>query len=103
MTAAENAATVVLTWDVSTTPLEAIERTLYALADVLSGSISQTDGFWRLTGYPKRDEDLEDLAHRIRQDVTDQALRLRIAERTDAIRTAVFALAFSRSGLSTDS
>lgn len=35
----------------------------------------------------------------MRQEVTDQTLRVRIAERTDPIRNLVFALAFSRSGL----
>jgi His-Xaa-Ser system protein HxsD len=88
-----------LSWDKITTPLEAIDRATYALANRLTGSVSDAGESWTLTVHPRENADPHLLAHRIRQEVTDQTLRLRIAERTDPIRNLVFALAFSRSGL----
>lgn len=87
-------------WSRETVPLEAIERALYELADRVTGEIFPVGDCWRVTLYPRGTEDgVEDLAARLRQEVTDQTLRLRIAQRTDPIRNVVFALAFSRSGL----
>lgn len=89
-----------MTWDQATTPLEAVERALYALADRVTGTIADTGDSWRLTAHP-RATGTEDsvLSHRLRQEVNDQTLRVRIAQRTDPIRNLVFALAFSRTDL----
>jgi His-Xaa-Ser system protein HxsD len=87
-------------WDQSTVPLEALERALYALADQVTGSLESAGDMWRMLVHPRgpvRDREL--LTHRLRQEVNDQTLRVRIAERTDPVRNLVFALAFSRSGL----
>jgi len=92
-----------LSWPKQTTPLEALERALYALADRLSGVTGESDDLWTVQIHPRStNADYGDLAHAVRQEVTDQTLRVRIAERTDPIRNLVFALAFSRSGLATD-
>ena len=40
-----------------------------------------------------------ELSHRIRAEVIDQALRLRIAAQTEPLRNLIFALAFSQTGL----
>lgn len=89
-----------LSWDKATTPLEAIERSLYALADRLTGSVSESGHTWTVTIYPRASNTGQEmLEHRLRQEVNDQVLRVRIAERTDPVRNLVFALAFSRSGL----
>jgi His-Xaa-Ser system protein HxsD len=89
-----------LSWPQQTTPLEAIERALYALAEEVTGVVASSDGSWEGEFHPRSSNaDPNALAHRIRQEVTDQTLRLRIAERTDPIRNLVFAMAFSRSGL----
>lgn len=90
----------VMSWDKVTTPLEAIERASYALADQFSGAVSDGGSSWALSVHPRSARaNIEALEHRVRQEVNDQALRVRIAERTDPIRNLVFALAFSRSGL----
>lgn len=89
-----------LSWSKQTTPLEAIERALYALADQLTGVVSASADAWDAEVHPRSaNADQAALAHRIRQEVNDHTLRLRIAERTDPIRNLVFAMAFSRSGL----
>lgn len=89
-----------MSWTKATTPLEAIERALYALADQASGVTSEVDQRWTVLICPRSaTADPDALRHRFRQEVTDQTLRLRIAERTDPIRNLVFALAFSKSGL----
>jgi His-Xaa-Ser system protein HxsD len=91
---------LVLQFDKSTVPIEAIERALYALADQLTGTIVAEAGCWAVSAYARSElPDGTDLAHRVRQEVNDQTLRVRIAERTDPLRNLVFALAFSRSGL----
>jgi His-Xaa-Ser system protein HxsD len=89
-----------LQWDKRTVPLEAIERAAYALADQVTGVVTDAEEGWRLDVYCRAPgADLDQLAHRLRQEVNDQALRLKIAERTEPIRNLVFALAYSRSGL----
>lgn len=91
---------VELAWDKATTPLEAVERALYALADRVTGTIADAGDTWRLTAHPRcATNELSVLTHRLRQEVNDQSLRVRIAERTDPVRNVVFALAFSRTGI----
>lgn len=88
---------VTLRWSQETVPSEAIERALYALADRVSGSVAPDGDEWLLQAHPRDPAgDTEGLRHRIRQEVTDQSLRLKIAARTDPLRNVVFALAFSR-------
>lgn len=88
---------IVMTWARSTTPLEAVERALYALAEQVTGSITEIDAIWEVVVHPRSaNASRERLEHQLRQEVTDQTLRLRIAERTDPVRNLVFALAFSR-------
>jgi His-Xaa-Ser system protein HxsD len=94
-----NAVLITMSWAKSTTPLEAIERALYALADQVSGTTADREPDWEVSIHPRSETaDRERLEHQLRQEVTDQTLRVRIAERTDPIRNLVFALAFSRSG-----
>lgn len=89
-----------LEWDRRTVPLEALERALYAVAEELTGTIEQRDDSWLTALHPRGPHAAPHaLAHRLRQEVNDQVLRVRIAERTDPLRSLVFALAFSRSGL----
>lgn len=89
-----------MSWDRTTTPLEALERSIYALAEQLTASVSDAGSAWSVTVHPRGPQaDPESLAHRLRQEVNDQTLRVRIGERTDPIRNLVFALAFSRSDL----
>lgn len=91
---------LVLQFDKSTVPIEAIERALYALADQLTGTIVAEPECWAVSAFARAElPDSAALAHRVRQEVNDQTLRVRIAKRTDRLRNLVFALAFSRSGL----
>lgn len=94
------AAPLVVCWPKEVTPVEAIERALYTMAGTVSGVVESNGDVWEVTAYPKSERaDRDAICHRLREEVTDQSLRLRIAERTDPIRNLVFALAFSRSGL----
>ena len=87
-------------WDKRTVPLEAIERALYALADRATGSIREQTREWVVTLVPRSAKaDLASLDHALRQEINDQTLRVKIADRTDPVRNLIFALAFSRSGL----
>jgi His-Xaa-Ser system protein HxsD len=87
-------------WSKTVVPLEALERALYALADRATGTIRDHNDLWVITIQPRNAKaDLDSLGHALRQEVNDQTLRVKIAERTDPIRNLVFALAFSRSGL----
>lgn len=93
-----------LRWDKRTTPLEGLERALYAVADELSGTVEDATDSWLVQIHPAPSAvDAEVLAARLRREVVDQVLRVRIAERTDGIRNLIFALAFSRSGLTEES
>jgi His-Xaa-Ser system protein HxsD len=87
-------------WGREVVPLEAIERALYSLADLVTGTVLADGDQWRVTLYPRgATTDSNALAPKLRQEVIDQTLRVRIAARTDPIRNVIFALAFSRSGL----
>lgn len=90
-----------MSWDKAAVPLEALERASYALASQLTTAIADAGDAWLTTIYPRdvRNANATPLAHRIRQEVNDQCLRVRISEQTGRIRNLVFALAFSRSGL----
>lgn len=89
-----------VTWDSRVVPVEALDRALYALADQVTGTVEQVEQRWTMTCHPRHQgADQNSLGHLLRQEVNDQALRLRIAERTDPIRSLIFAVAFSKSGL----
>lgn len=84
----------------STTDLYALQRAAYALADLMTIDIRASDTDYVCTLFPRGgglDEDV--LKHRIRTEVIDQGLRLRIAKETEPIRNLIFALAFSETGL----
>jgi len=99
-TSADDPEPTVLTWQKATTALEAIERAVYSMTDLITGTIVERNSVWELAAYPRAQElDRTHLGHQLRQEVIDQGLRLKIAERTDPIRNLVFALAFSQSGL----
>jgi His-Xaa-Ser system protein HxsD len=91
---------VEITFDRSTTELYALQRAAYAVADLMTVDIRTSDTDYVCTLFPRAaglDEDA--LKHRIRTEVIDQGLRLRIAKETEPIRNLIFALAFSETGL----
>ena len=87
-------------FDGSTTELDALQRAAYAVADLMTVDIRASGTDYICTLFPRSaglDEDT--LKHRIRAEVIDQALRLKIAKETEPIRNLIFALAFSETGL----
>jgi His-Xaa-Ser system protein HxsD len=89
-----------ITFDQATTDLDALQRAVYALADLMTIDIRAADHEYICTLFARKPEaDLETLKHRIRSEVIDQTLRLRIARETEPLRNLIFALAFSQTGL----
>ena len=91
---------VEIRFDATTTELDALQRAAYAVADLMTVDIRASGTDFTCTLFPRRtglDEDT--LKHRIRAEVIDQALRLRIAKETEPVRNLIFALAFSETGL----
>jgi His-Xaa-Ser system protein HxsD len=89
-----------ISFDRATTELDALQRAVYAVADLMTVDIRASGTDYVCTLFPRRAGlDGETLKHRIRAEVIDQALRRRIAKETEPIRNLVFALAFSETGL----
>lgn len=89
-----------VSFDRATVQLDALHRASYAVAALMTVDIRASDDTYICTLFPRDPgADLEVLAHRIRSEVIDQTLRLRIAEETEPLRNLIFALAFSRTGL----
>lgn len=92
-----------LRFDRATVELDALQRATYALAAIASTDISSDHASYICRLYPRTDDvDRDGLCHRLRDEVVDQTLRIRIARETEQVRNLVFALAFSRTGLSED-
>lgn len=97
---AADAARMEISFDRATVQLDALQRAAYAVADLMSIDIAVSDDRYVCTLFPRdAGTDPEALAHRIRSEVIDQTLRLRIAEETGPLRNLIFALAFSQTGL----
>lgn len=89
-----------VTFDDATVELDALQRATYALADLMTVDIARTGGTFVCTLHARnRTDDESELAHRLRAEVIDQTLRLRIADQTEPLRNLIFALAFSQTGL----
>jgi His-Xaa-Ser system protein HxsD len=97
---AADAGTAEVSFDRATTELDALHRAAYATADLMTVDITASGDRYICTLFPRAaGADLEVLAHRMRSEVIDQALRLRIAKETEPLRNLIFALAFSQTGL----
>ena len=95
-----DASALTVTFDMSTISLDALQRAAYAVTDLMTVDITASDGTFVCTLYPRnRTDDVDELAHRLRAEVIDQTLRLRIAAQTEPLRNLIFALAFSETGL----
>jgi His-Xaa-Ser system protein HxsD len=89
-----------LRFDKITTELDALQRAAYAVADLMTVSISSAGQEFACTLFARQsDADPAELAHRLRSELIDQTLRLRIARETEPVRNLIFALAFSQTGL----
>ena len=99
----EPVAPVVLRWSTRAIDAEAIQRASYAMARSISTEVTTVGEEWEVRLFVRGTGERDDLAHRFRQEVVDQTLRLAIARRTEPVRNLVFALAFSRLGDATGS
>ncbi|HEY1643966.1 MAG TPA: hypothetical protein VGG35_25090 [Streptosporangiaceae bacterium] len=87
-------------FDKVTTELDALQRAVYALADLMTVSIGSSSREFVCTLFARQpDADVVELEHRLRSELIDQTLRLRIARETEPVRNLIFALAFSQTGL----
>jgi His-Xaa-Ser system protein HxsD len=94
---------VTVMFDGSTVELDALQRAAYAVADLMSVEITASDAGFACALFARdRSANEAELAHRLRAEVIDQTLRLRIAAQTEPLRNLIFALAFSRTGLTGD-
>lgn len=101
--AGDAAAEVTLVFDQAVVDLDALQRSVYALAAELTADIRIDGTDYVCTLFPRRQDVTDDeLKHRFRAEVNDQVLRVRIAKQTEPLRNLVFALAFSRTGLSAE-
>jgi His-Xaa-Ser system protein HxsD len=92
-----------VSFDRATVDLDALQRAAYAVADAMSVDITVSGDRFICTMYPRdHGADPSVLAHRMRTEVVDQTLRLRIAAETEPLRNLIFALAFSKTGLTED-
>jgi His-Xaa-Ser system protein HxsD len=79
-------------FDCATVELDVLQRAAYAVAGLMTMTTEQREGFYLCTLHPRHDDDLDELAHRLRSEVIDQTLRVRIARETEPVRNLVFAL-----------
>ena len=94
------AAEITLVFDLATVDLDALQRSVYAVAAEMTVDIRVCGADYVCTLFPrKHDITDEELKHRFRAEVNDQLLRVRIAKQTEPLRNLVFALAFSQTGL----
>jgi His-Xaa-Ser system protein HxsD len=80
---------------------EAVKRAAYAFMARADVSVQATDTSWLCTISAESGKAAsgDQLAEAFRREVLDQDLRLLIEEKTEATRTAILGLAFSRTGL----
>lgn len=95
-----DAAPILVTFDRATIELDALQRAAYAVAAMMTVDIRASADEYVCTLFP-RDPDAgpADLMHRMRSEVIDQTLRLRIGQETEPLRNLILALAFSQTGL----
>ena len=92
-----------IAFDSSTVHLDAIQRAAYAVAALMTVNICASAGEYVCTLHPRDTHaDSAELIHRMRAEVNDQTLRLRIAQETEPLRNLIFALAFAQTGLTDD-
>jgi His-Xaa-Ser system protein HxsD len=90
---------ITLIFDQATVDLDALQRSVYAVAAAMTVDIRVSGTDYVCTLFPRRPGVDEEPKHRFRMEVNDQILRSRIAKETEPLRNLVFALAFSQTGL----
>jgi His-Xaa-Ser system protein HxsD len=90
---------ITLIFDQATVDLDALQRSAYAVAAAMTVDIRVSGKDYVCALFPRRPGADDEAKHRFRAEVNDQILRARIAKETEPLRTLVFALAFSQTGL----
>jgi His-Xaa-Ser system protein HxsD len=90
---------ITLIFDQATVDLDALQRSAYAVAADMTVDIRVSGTDYVCVLFPRRPGADDEPKHRFRAEVNDQILRSRIAKETEPLRTLVFALAFSQTGL----
>jgi His-Xaa-Ser system protein HxsD len=93
------AAEITMIFDQATVDLDALQRSVYAVAAAMTVDIRVSGTDYVCTLFPRRPAVVDEPKHRFRMEVNDQILRSRIAKETEPLRNLVFALAFSQTGL----
>jgi His-Xaa-Ser system protein HxsD len=80
-----------------------VKKAAYRFSDVMSSDIiphsNEIECILHFSPEPKNEEQIERIVAAFRNEVLDQDLRSIIAKETEAIRNAVLAFAFSKTGL----
>lgn len=94
-----NVGEIILIFDQATVDLDALQRSVYAVAADMTVDIRLSEMDYVCTLFARHPGAADQLKHRFRAEVNDQILRARIARETEPLRNLVFALAFSQTGL----
>lgn len=98
----EHGEPIVVAFPTAAHSLESVKKAAYRLSAAFSFQFDVQGNTIVCSMFPIRDlnaGEREDAKHRLRNEVLDQDLRIVVATETQAIRNAVLALAFSRTGL----
>jgi His-Xaa-Ser system protein HxsD len=95
---------MILEFPIAVFAAEAIKRAAYVFMDRADVVVQATETQWQCTISSRAGQSLTDeqLAEVFRREVLDQDLRLMIEAKTEATRTAILGLAFSRTGLQSE-
>ncbi len=96
---AQNSTSDSVRFDHRTTELDALQRAAYALAKLMTVDIRMEGGDFvcALSDIEPGQESAAET--RLRREVFDQTLRVRIGRETEQVRNLIFAVAFSQTGL----
>ena len=94
-----SAGEITLIFDQATVDLDALQRSVYAVAADMTVDIRLNGTDYVCTLFARHPGADDQLKHTFRAEVNDQILRARIAKETEPLRNLVFALAFSQTGL----
>lgn len=98
----EKAEAIVLTFPANVYPLDVLKKAAYRLSAAFSFEFATGEESSTVTMFPRAkttEAEQIELVHQFRTEVLDQDLRTTIAVETEAVRNAVLAHAFSRTGL----
>lgn len=93
---------IALAFPANVYPLDVVKKAAYRFSAAFSFEFALDEDSIAVRLFPiaeMSEQDRTDFVHRFRTEVLDQDLRATIASETEAVRNAVLAYAFSRTGL----